>query len=142
MQHAESALVHMRQASYEATVIETFEAFAKDLQDLVEQPHAQIRAKYRQEGKRLNASRNSRLVWADGSNWVDGVSHNFPTIPIPDGHLLQHHLTCTQRETMYLAVSRNSTNFANLVWGDHPLAATLYQQNSFERECGSTMRTK
>ena len=142
MKHAESALIHMRQASYKATSIETFEAFAKDLQDLVEQPHAQTRAKYRQEGRRLNASRNSGLVWADDSNWVDGVSHNFPAIPIPDGHLLQHHLTCTQRETLYLAVSRDSANFANLVWGNHPLAATLYQQNSFERECGSTMRTK
>ena len=86
--------------------------------------------------------RSSRLVWEDGSNWVDGVSHNFPAVPIPDGHLLKHHLTCAQRETLYLAVSRNSATFANLVWGNHPLAATLYEQNSFKRECGSTMRPK
>ena len=142
MQHVESALIYMRQASYKSTSIEIFEEFAKDLRNQIEPPDAQIRARYQQEGSRLHASRSSGLVWADGSNWVDGASHNFPVIPIPDGHLLKHHLTCTQRETLYLAVSRNAATFANLVWGNHPLATTLYQQNSFERECGSTMRTK
>ena len=142
MQHVESALIYMHQASYTDASIGTAETLAKDLQDLNKQPGTHIQDKYRQEGRRLNASRSSRLVWTDGSNWVDGVSHNFPAVPIPDGHLLKHHLTCAQRETLYLALSRNSATFANLVWGNHPLAATLYEQNSFERECGSAMRTK
>ena len=142
MQHLESALTHMRQVPYKSQSIEAAETTAQELRDLIKPPNADIQAKYREEGRRLNASRNSGLVWADGSNWVDGTSHNFPAVPIPDGHLLKRHLTCTQREALYLAVSRDSATFANLVWGNHPLAATLYQKNSFERECGSAMHNK
>ena len=112
--------------SYDAATIASAEEFIENLQSLNQQPDPAdvlIRSRYSQEGKRLNATRSPALVWADGSNWVDGVSHQFPPIPILDGTPLKYYLTCAQRETLKLATGAN--NFANHVWGNHPNATEM-----------------
>ena len=143
LQHAESALILMQENSYDAATIASAEEFIENLQSLNQQPDPAdvlIRSRYSQEGKRLNATRSPALVWADGSNWVDGVSHQFPPIPILDGTPLKYYLTCAQRETLELATGAN--NFANHVWGNHPNAPEWNTLNAFANECGSQMKTK
>ena len=143
LQHAESALILMQENSYDAATIASAEEFIENLQSLNQQPDPAdilIRSRYSQEGKRLNATRSPALVWADGSNWVDGVSHQFPPIPILDGTPLKYYLTCAQRETLELATGAN--NFANHVWGNHPNAAEWNTRNPFANDCGSQMQTK
>ena len=143
LQHAESALSLMYENRYEAETVKLTEEFVKNLQSLNEQPDPTdvlIRAKYRQEGERMNAARSPTLVWADGSNWVDGVSHQFPPIPILDGTPLKYYLTCAQRETLELATGAN--NFANHVWGNHPNAPEWNTLNAFANDCGSQMQTR
>ena len=143
LQHAESALILMHENSYGATRTKLMEEFVEDLQSLNEQPgptHVLVHATYIQEGERLNAARGPELVWADGSNWVDGVSHQFPPIPILDGTPLKYYLTCAQRETLKLATGAN--NYATLVWGNHPNAPEWNARNPFANDCGSQMQTK
>ena len=143
LQHAESALILMQENNYDAATIASAEEFIENLQSLNQQPDPAdvlIRSRYSQEGKRLNATRSPALVWADGSNWVDGVSHQFPPIPILDGTPLKYYLTCAQRETLELATGAN--NFANHVWGNHPNAPEWNTLNAFANDCGSQMQTK
>ena len=143
LQHAESALILMQENNYDAATIASAEEFIKNLQSLNQQPDpadARIRARYSQEGKRLNATRSPALVWADGSNWVDGVSHQFPAIPIVDQTPIKFYLTCAQREALKLATGAN--NFANHVWGNNPNAAEWNTRNPFANDCGSQMQTK
>ena len=143
LQHAESALILMQENSYDAATIASAEEFIENLQSLNQQPDPAdvlIRSRYSQEGKRLNATRSPALVWADGSNWVDGVSHQFPPIPILDGTPLKYYLTCAQRETLKLATGAN--NFANHVWGNHPNATEWNTRNPFANDCGSQIQTK
>ena len=143
LQHAESALKLMQENSYDAATIASAEEFIENLQSLNQQPDPAdvlIRSRYSQEGKRLNAARDPALVWADGSNWVDGVSHQFPAIPILDGTPLKYYLTCAQREALELATGAN--NYAKLVWGNHPNAPEWNARNPFANDCGSQMQTK
>ena len=143
LQHAESALILMQENRYDAAKIASAEELIKNLQSLNQQPDPAdvlIRARYSQEGERLNATRSSALVWADGSNWVDGVSHQFPAIPIVDQTPIKFYLTCAQREALKLATGAN--NFANHVWGNHPNAPEWNTLNPFANDCGSQMRTK
>ena len=143
LQHAESALKLMRENSYGATRTKLMEEFVKKLQSLNEQPDPTdvlVRATYIQEGERLNAARGPELVWADGSNWVDGVSHQFPAIPIVDQTPIKFYLTCAQREALELATGAN--NFATLVWGNHPNAPEWNARNPFANDCGSQMQTR
>ena len=143
LQHAESALNLMRENSYGATRTKLMEEFVKNLQSLNEQPDPTdvlVHATYIQEGERLNAARGPELVWADGSNWVDGVSHQFPPIPVVDQTPIKYYLTCAQREALELATGTN--NFANLVWGNHPNAPEWNARNPFAKDCGSQMQTR
>ena len=143
LQHAESALILMQENRYDAAKIASAEELIENLQSLNQQPDPAdvlIRSRYSQEGERLNATRSSTLVWADGSNWVDGISHQFPPIPILDGTPLKYYLTCAQREALKLATGAN--NFANHVWGNHPNAPEWNTRNPFANDCGSQMQTK
>ena len=143
LQHAESALMLMQENRYDAAKIASAEELIKNLQSLNQQPDPAdvlIRARYSQEGERLNATRSPTLVWADGSNWVDGVSHQFPAIPIVHQTPIKFYLTCAQREALKLATGAN--NFANHVWGNHPNAPEWNTRNPFANDCGSQMQTK
>ena len=133
----------MRENSYGVTRTKLMEEFVKNLQSLNEQPDPTdvlVRATYIQEGERLNAARGPELVWADGSNWVDGVSHQFPAIPIVDQTPIKYYLTCAQREALELATGAN--NYAKLVWGNHPNAPEWNARNPFANDCGSQMQTR
>lgn len=115
---------------------------------------------YHESGESLNAARSPNRKWADGSNWLDGVSHLLPTLPIAEGEFIRDNLTCTQAEALLMAafplgadietwhMEPNSDeigdaweyNHATLIWGNHPDALEWYQRENFGDTCGNLMR--
>ena len=142
LQHAELAIGLMREHDYDTESIQRIQTVTKTLKEAVDPSDGSLRAGYRSAGERLNATRSPQLVWEDGSNWTDGVSHMFPDLPIVDQTPLKHHLTCAQREALEMAARTEGKAFSTVVWGPFPLAQEWNERNSFAQDCGSGMRVK
>ena len=105
-----------------------------------------LEGRYKAERQELHAARTHDLRWADGSHWVDGVSHELPNLPLAAGALISESMTCIQAEALNLATfphhmadlstwhqqpnaaaiaSEWERRHAEVVWGSDPLAACL-----------------
>ena len=134
-------------------ILKRAEAFTSTPTDLEE--------RYEQEGERLHRERTADVVWADGSNWVDGISHSLPSLPLPEGTLRSEHMTCAQAEALNSAMfpeeeanrytwheqanadqvgSNWNKLYATAVWGNDPRSLHWLEQESFLDWCGVMMQ--
>lgn len=72
--------------------------------------------RYRDAGERLDRERKPHWVWADGSNWHDGRSHEPPSLPIPLGANLYDQMTCMQNEVLLMAVFPEGRGYDQYNW--------------------------
>ena len=118
--------------------------------------------RYSQVGEHLDSRRSPGSVWADGSNWVDGVSHRMPTLPIAPSDRILDGMTCAQWEALNIAVfphapgydtlnwyqradadeiaDKWNQNLADAIWGPHPNSLVRLERESFADSCGQRMR--
>ena len=121
-----------------------------------------LKAKYRQWGIWINYGRDPDLRWADGSNWVDGVSHDIPTLPLRAARYEKDDMTCAQGEVLLVTafpqgedietwhtaphraeiLQQWERNYARLIWGPKPQALEWSKRMKFQDWCGRKMRRR
>ena len=120
-----------------------------------------LQGRYRAEGEALHAARPPEWRWADGSHWLDGFSHEFPTIPLKAGELRSESMSCIQAEALELAIFPHDiadsdtwhtqanaseialeweTRHARMLYGDSPRRIQWLNQVSFADWCGEGMQ--
>ena len=120
-----------------------------------------LEGRYKARGQELHEVRTADVRWADGSHWADGVSHELPNLPLAEGVLISHSMTCIQAEALESAafphdlanqntwhLQSNAASIASewerrhakVLWGSDPRAVTWLGREQFTDWCGNRMR--